>query len=57
MNSRGKRAALLVALVATTFLAGMVVATFTGFVVGAIGCRIYVAAVGRVPTWHVPTDA
>jgi hypothetical protein len=57
VNSRGKRAALLVALVAATFVAGMVVATFTGFVVGAIGSRINDAAEGRVPTWHVPTDA
>lgn len=57
MNSRRKRAALLVALVAATFVVGMVVATFTGFVAGAIGTVINDSAEGRAPQWPVPTNA
>ena len=57
MNSRRKRAALLVALVAATFVLGTAVATFTGFVAGAIGGAINDLAKAQVPHWPVPTNA
>ena len=57
MNSRWKRAAVLVALVVATFVLGTAVATFTGFVAGAIGSAINDSAKGQVPHWPVPTNA
>ena len=57
MNSRWKRAAVLVTLVAATFVLGTAVATFTGFVAGAIGSAINDSAKGQVPRWPVPTNA
>jgi len=56
VNSRGKRAALLVALVAATFVVGMAVATFTGLMVGAIGTGINDSVEGRAPHWPLPTN-